>query len=412
MNAMKVLRSGPRKKTVLTSGHGSKVVDENGKEYLDLQSGCWSNVLGYANDELNDPIVEQIRTLTHVLAAFRTKEIDDAMDELSKALPPELSRVAFLSSGSEAVDLALKIACAATGKNGFVVNERGYYGATAYTLSVGVAGPTASYLPDPGPLYKVPAPLCNHCEHSNREDCAEFKCLDLLKTLVEEEIDDIAAIIYEPILGGGIFVPPIGYGAKLREYADALGVYLIANEVTTGGGKTGKMCAFMHDGIVPDILALGKAIGAGFPVSMVVTTEKVEKMCGGTLYHVQSHQNDALTGKVIQTMLQLLEKHELVKAAGEKGEYWLKELDRIKEELPVIVDVRGRGLMMGVELGMEYASEGLGIQDEMIEKGYLMDFHKASNTFRFFPPYIITFEEIDEFNKAFRETLDAHMYSM
>ena len=404
---MKVLKSGPRKKTVLTTGYGSKVVDENGKEYLDLQSGCWSNVLGYGNDELNAPVIEQIKKLGHVLAAFRTKEIEEAMDELKKVLPEELSRVAFLSSGSEVVDLALKIACAATGKNGLVVNERGYYGATAYTLSVGVAGPSAEYLPSPGPLYKLPPPLCNHCDHSNREECTDFKCLDLLRTLIEDGKDDIAAIVYEPILGGGILVPPIGYGAKLKEYADSLGVLLIANEVTTGGGKTGRLCAFMHDEIVPDILTLGKAIGAGFPVSMVVTTEIVEEMCGGNLYHVQSHQNDALTGKIIQTVLKVIEKHDLVKAAEEKGNYWAKELEKIKKEYPSIHDVRGRGLMFGVELSEEYAPKGGMIQNTMVEKGFLVDFHTASNTFRFFPPYVITLEEIDEFNKAFRETMES-----
>lgn len=407
MISMKVLKSGPRKKTVISGGYGSKVVDENGKEYLDLQSGCWSNVLGYGNDELNEPVIEQIRKLGHVMAAFKTKEIDEAMEELSKVLPSELNRVAFLSSGSEAVDLALKTACAATGKNGLVVNERGYYGATAYTLSAGVAGPSTPYLPDPGPLYKLPAPLCNHCEHSNREECTDFKCLDLLQTLVDEEKEDIAAIIYEPIIGGGIFVPPIGYGEQLREYADKLDVLLIANEVTTGAGKTGRMCAFMYDDVVPDILTLGKAIGGGFPVSMVLTTEKVEKMCKGTLYHVQSHQNDALTGKVIQTVLKVIEKHDLVKAAEEKGAYWRKELEKIKDDHPLILDIRGRGLMMGVELSEEHAKSGPKIQRIMLEKGYLMDYHVASNTFRFFPPYVITLDEIDGFNKDFRETIQS-----
>ena len=219
------------------------------------------------------------------------------------------------------------------------------------------------------------------------------------------EKDDIAAIIYEPILGGGIFEPPIGYGTKLREYADKLGVLLVANEVTTGAGKTGRWCAFMYDKIVPDILTLGKAIGAGFPVSLVLTTERVEEMCGGTLYHVQSHQNDALTGKVIQTVLKVIEKNDLVKAAEEKGSYWFHELEKIKEEHPIVGDIRGRGLMFGVELADNFAHMGSRIQEIMLEKGYLMDFHMASNTFRFFPPYIITYEEIDNFNKDFNETI-------
>lgn len=390
---------------MLKSGKGSKVYDEKGKEYLDLQSGYWCNVLGYGNSELNEPIIEQIRTLSNVMSAFQTDEIDGAMDELVKVLPPELNRVAFLNSGTEAVELALKMARAATGKGGMVVNERGYYGATSYTFSLGSAGLTADYLPDPGTVYRLQAPMCNHCEYSSRDECTEFKCLDILGELAEDGNKEIAAIVYEPILGGGILVPPIGYGGKLKEYADDLGALLIANEVTTGAGKTGRMFAHMFDDIIPDIMTLGKAIGGGFPVSVVVTTKKVEEMCGNKIYHVQSHQNDALSGKVVQTVLKVIREQGLVKAAEEKGRYWLGELGKLMHEVPVIIDVRGRGLMFGVELDEEYASKGLLIQNEMIEKGYLMDFHAASNTFRFFPPYVITLDEINGFNEAFKETL-------
>lgn len=390
---------------MLKSGKGSKVYDENGKEYLDLQSGYWCNVLGYGNPELNEPIVDQVRTLTNVMSAFQTDEIDAAMDELEKVLPPELNRVAFLNSGTEAVELALKMARAATGRGGMVVNERGYYGATSYTLGIGSTGLTADYLPDPGTVYRLPAPMCNHCEHSSRYECRDFNCLDMLGGLVNDGNKLVAAIIYEPILGGGIYVPPIGYGAKLREYADELGAMLIANEVTTGAGKTGKMFAHMYDGIIPDIMTLGKAIGGGFPVSVVVTTKRVEDMCGDKLHHVQSHQNDALSGKVVQMVLKIIREQDLVRVAGEKGRYWLGELRKIMKGHPMIIDVRGKGLMFGVELGKEYASKGALIQDMMIEKGYLMDFHAVSNTFRFFPPYVITMDEIDGFNEAFRETL-------
>ncbi len=392
----------------MKSGSGTRVVDENGKEYLDLQSGYWCNVLGYGNPEFNGPVVEQVLRLANVMSAFQTDEIDAAMDELSKVLPHELCKAAFLNSGSEAVDLALKIARAATGRGGMVVNERGYYGATAYTFAIGGAGVNANHLPDPGKVVRLPAPMCNQCENGSRENCKEFKCLDMLQELVDERNNEKAAIVYEPILGAGILVPPIGYGRKLREHAEELGALLIANEVTTGAGKTGRMFAHMYDEIIPDILTLGKAIGGGFPVSVVVTTEEVEQMCGNKLYHVQSHQNDALSGRVVQTVLKVIRENNLVKAAEEKGAYWMDVLELMMSDLPIIVDVRGRGLMFGVEIDARYASKGPEIQNEMIQKGYLMDFHVASNTFRFFPPYIITRDEINEFNEAFRETLSIY----
>ena len=405
---MRIWRCLPQRRTVLKRGNGSKVVDENGKVYLDLQSGYWCNVLGYGNPQFIEPIVEQMRTLNNVMSAFQTNEINGAMEELGKVLPPQLDRVAFLNSGSEAVDLALKIARAATGRGGVVVNESGYYGATAYTMSISISGAGVDYLPDPGVVYKVPAPLCNHCSFANRDNCKDFNCLDLLNKLVEEGNDEVAAIIYEPILGGGILVPPLGYGAKLREYADGLGALLIANEVTTGAGKTGRMFAHKYDDVTPDIMTLGKAIGGGFPVSVVVTNGRVEEMCGDKVYHVQSHQNDALSGRVVQTLLSVIRENDLVRVAEEKGAYWKERLEEIKQKLPIIVDVRGRGLMFGVEIDEKYASKGVEIQNTMIDKGYLMDFHTSTNTFRFFPPYVISLEEINGFNIVFKDTLSSY----
>jgi acetylornithine/succinyldiaminopimelate/putrescine aminotransferase len=155
-------------------------------------------------------------------------------------------------------------------------------------------------------------------------------------------------------------------------------------------------------------MTLGKAIGGGFPVSVVVTTGEVEDMCDDKVYHVQSHQNDALSGRVVQTLLSVIRENDFVRVAEEKGVYWMGKLEEMKRELPIIVDVRGRGLMFGVEIDENYASVGADIQNALIDKGYLMDFHTSTNTFRFFPPYVITYREINEFNKVFRMTISSY----
>ncbi|UCH57646.1 MAG: aspartate aminotransferase family protein [Candidatus Bathyarchaeota archaeon] len=389
----------------ITKGKDSTVWDSNGKPYLDLQSGYWCNVLGYGNPDLIEPVKEQITRLTNVMSAFRTEEVEVALSELERILPAELNRVAFLNSGSEAVDLALKIARAATWRTGMVVNDRGYYGATTYPFSLSWSGKDAPYLPDPGEVHRLPPPFCQSCEHGSREDCRDFKCLEHLQSLVDEGNDNIAAVMYEPIAGFGILVPPIGYGVKLREYADALDALLISEEVTTAPGKTGRWFGFQHDGIIPDILVLGKAIGSGFPVSVVVTFSEVEERCGNALRHVQSHQNDALTGRIVGTVISVIREQGLVEEAARKGEYWLNALKELMEEFPIIVDVRGRGLMFGVQLSQDHVKSGEIIQEKLLEEGYLMDFHSSSSTFRFFPPYVITYEEIDSFMAALRKTL-------
>ena len=147
------------KSTKLIKSEDCRVWDSNGNSYLDLQSGYWCNVLGYGNPDLIEPIKEQISRLVNVMSAFRTEEIDMALSELKLICPPELNRVAFLNSGSEAVDLALKMARAATSRTGMVVNQRGYYGATSYTLALSGVGLHATYLPDPGDVHRIPAPL-------------------------------------------------------------------------------------------------------------------------------------------------------------------------------------------------------------------------------------------------------------
>ncbi len=403
---MRVWKTLSMRDTVMTRSEGCRVWGTEGNSYLDLQSGYWCNVLGYGNPDLTEPVKNQIDRLVNVMSAFRTEEVELALQEMEKVLPPTLNRAAFLNSGSEAVDLALKMARAATGRTGVVVNERGYYGATSYPFSLSWPGMSAPYLPDPGEVHRLPPPLCQSCEHGSREDCSGFKCLEWLQRLVDEGNTNIAAVMYEPVFGAGILVPPIGYGERLREYADALGALLISEEVTTAPGKTGRWFAYQHDGIEPDILVLGKAVGAGFPVSVVVTTEEVEERCRDSLLHVQSHQNDAFSGRVVATVLSIIRQQGLVEQAAEKGEYFIDALRELMEEHPFIVDVRGRGLMFGVELDDGHAHLGTVIQDRLFEKGYLMDYHASTRTFRFFPPYVISYGEIDSFIADLRETLD------
>ena len=390
---MQLWRTGPQRAIVLVKGEGNYVFDEEGKSYLDLQSGYWCNVLGYGNPEFIEPMQEQVGRLTNVMSAFRTEEINEAMKQLSKVLPSELNRISFLNSGSEAVDLALKMARGATGKSGLVVNERGYYGATAYTFALCGAGRDADYLPDPGELHILPPPTCERCEDRSVDGC-NWRCLEPLQKLVDTDNKNIASIVYEPVIGAGIFVPQIGYGEQLKEYAEKLGALLISNEVTVSPAKTGKWFAHQYDMVVPDILTLGKAIGCGFPVSITITTGEVEDMCKGKLYHVQSHQNDALSGRAVATIIQSITKNGYVEQCAEKGEQFLKAFKKIKNELASVSEVRGRGLLLAVQLSDEYVEYGEDIQWKLIDKGYLMDFHKASSSFRFFPPFTITYDMV------------------
>ncbi len=314
---MRTWRTNPVETLTVTRGAECWVFDADGKPYLDLLSGTWCNVLGYGHPRWQEAISEQVSKLAHVGPQFLTEEVERALNALAEVLPPALTRAVLLNTGSEAVELALKMARAATGAHEVAVVERSYYGATICALSLSEAGRGAPYLPAPEWLHRLPAPFCARCPLGRSEPCADgFPCLDPLERLAEEAERGnrrIAAVLFEPVLAnGGVIVPPIGYGARLRALATCCGALLVTDEVTTGLGRTGRWLGCEHEGIVPDILILGKALGAGLPVAAVATTEDVEARCQGVLTHIQSHQNDPFSARVAATVISVLKEERLI----------------------------------------------------------------------------------------------------
>lgn len=396
------------KTVTITHGKACTVWDTSGKSYLDLLSGTWCSVLGHGHPRWISAIREQVSKLTHTGAAFLTTEINAALSKLKEILPAQLNRGVFLNTGSEAVELALKMARAAAGADGIVAVEQGYYGATSYALALSEAGRSAHYLPSPGSIYRLPTPNCQRCPIGLPHPCTgneKFPCLDTLAELAEESDKPIAAVLYEPVMGGGIFAPPIGYGARLRQLTSRCNALLIAEEVTTGMGRTGRWFGFQHENIVPDIVVIGKAIGAGLPISAVITTDDVEVRCQGTLSHIQSHQNDPFSGGIAAAVISILQEEHLVEKAAERGNYLLEGLKELQASSPCIGDVRGRGAMVGVELHQDWANQGEEISQQLLKAGFIIDYKSLTSTLRLFPPFIISNREINAFLQAFKKVL-------
>lgn len=408
--SMRIWETHPMSKMTLMGGDGSTVWDSEGKPYLDLLSGTWSSVLGHKHPRWVQAVQEQATGLVHTGPAFASAEVSDAMARFEEILPPSLNRMVLLNTGSEAVELSLKMARAATGRDVIAVNENGYYGATTYALALSEAGRKAEYLSRIGEgILRLPSPDCGPCSAECRSSCeGALHCLDALRELAEAGDTSVAAILYSPVLGNGIIVPPPGYGAQLRELATRLGAVLIAEEVTTGLGRTGRWFGFEHEAIVPDILVIGKAIGAGLPIAAVVTTEEVERRCRGILAHVQSHQNDPFSGRMAATVISTILDERLVEAAAERGETLMDGLRQIQGRGTWIHEVRGRGLMIGAEMTPEYAAQGPSIKHALLEAGFIVDYHLSTSTFRFFPAYVITSQEISAFLSAFEDILRTH----
>ncbi len=407
---MRIWRTHSLEDVAFTRAQRCRVYDSDGKDYLDLLGGTWCSVLGHGHPEVQAAISEQVSRLPHVGPPFVTEEIRRALDRLSEILPSALNCAVFLNTGSEAIELALKMARAATGCERLAVVERSYYGATISALSLSEAGRGASYLPVSPGLVRLPAPDCGRCPAGCSKPCeGAFPCLDGLERLaaeIENGGPGIAAVLYEPVLANaGVLVPPLGYGARLRELTSRCRALLVDDEVTTGLGRTGRWFAFEHEGIVPDIVVLGKAIGGGLPVSVVATTERVEVCCQGLLTHVQSHQNDPLSGRIAATVISILQRDGLVEQAAQRGRIFLERLRGLQRKTRCIREVRGRGLMIGVELAPEFAKQGSEVARRLRDAGFLVNFQPQSAAFRLFPPYVISEEEIAAFVAAFAEIL-------
>jgi 2,2-dialkylglycine decarboxylase (pyruvate) len=380
--------------------------DDRGKAYLDLLAGCWCTVLGHGHPRLVEAIREQSATLTHSGPRFLSDQIHGALASLAEILPPALDRAVFLNTGSEAVELALKMARAATEADAVVVVERSFYGDTTYAFALSEAGRNIAWLPTVGDVIRVPAPRCRQCPVGDTWPCGDFRCLDELRALAARGHQRVAAVIFEPVLASaGMIVPPLGYGARLRDLATQLSAVFIAEEVTTGMGRTGRWFAFEDDKIQPDILVLGKALGGGLPVAAVVTTTAVETLAASKLVHMQSHQNDPFSGRIAATVMSILKEEGLVERVAEVGDYLMAGLRDIQSRRACIADVRGRGLMLGIELERELAREGEEVARRLLEAGFVVNYQLHNASFRLFPPYVILREEIDAFLSEFDSAL-------
>ncbi len=406
MLPMHVWQTNAFENVVFTRAEGCTVWDDRGRSYLDLLAGCWCAVLGHGHPRLIESIQKQASTLIHAGPPFLADQVHRGLAKLAEILPPELERAVFLNTGSEAVELALKMARAATGADAMVIVERSFYGDTTYALSLSEVGREMGWLPELGAVLRVPAPDCRNCPVGAEWPCGQFPCLDPLRELADRRNRPVAAVIFEPVLANaGIIVPPPGYGARLRYLAARVGGLFIAEEVTTGTGRTGRWFAFERDEVVPDILVIGKALGAGLPVSAVVTTAEVEERCGGKSPHMQSHQNDPLSGCVAATVITIMQEEGLVERAAAMGEYLLAGLRQLQSRQTCIADVRGRGLMTGIELEAACSSRGAAVARDLLAAGFIVNYQPHNAAFRLFPPYTITERQIDGFLDAFETTL-------
>lgn len=397
------------------SGRGAVLRDEDDREYLDFLAGIGVASLGYSHPEYVRVLSEQLSRIT--VGSFTSERRSSWVNRLAAVTPKGLDRVMLYSSGAEAVEAAVRLAKSRTKKFELVGFWGGFHGKTGGIL--GVLG--ESFKHELGPLmpglYSSPYPDAYRCplKASGEHDCAAH-CLEFLRDLIRRTTTGaLCGIIVEPIQGtAGNIIPAPGFLKGLRELTRELGCLLICDEMITGFGRTGKMWGCDHEGVVPDIMTIGKGMAGGFPVAGVVSTTEIasSKPWANPSGSSSSYGGNPFASAACDATLSVILKEGLVENSRRVGEALLKRLSAMADRFPWIGRVQGRGLMIGVDLVEDRKTRAplsgsitRELFDEALKRGLLSMCYNPN--IRINPPLVITMEEAMRGADIFEESLAA-----
>jgi 4-aminobutyrate aminotransferase-like enzyme len=399
----------PASPVIITKARGTRLHDANGRQILDFTSGQMSSLLGHSHPEIVEVVRKYVGELDHLLSNMITEPVVDLAERLARILPAPLEKSFFLNTGSETTEAAIKMAKCATGKFEIVAFSASYHGLTqgsgSATYSAGRrnGGPAM-----PGQIV-FPAPYAYRSPFRKTDGSYDWETeLEFGWAMVDRQsVGSLAAFIMEPILStGGVLEPPKGYLQRMAQECKKRGMLLIMDEAQTGVGRTGQMFAFEFDGVVPDILALSKTLGCGLPLASVTTTAAVEQGCrDANFLWLTTHLNDPLTAAVGAKVLEIVERDNICQKAAERGAQLRAGLHKLQDRYWCIGDVRGRGLLQGIEIISERGTKAPGadlgqeISEVAMESGLscnVVNLPGMGGVFRLAPPVTVTASEIDE----------------
>ncbi|ANH67785.1 aspartate aminotransferase family protein [Mitsuaria sp. 7] len=390
---------------IIERARGSFVHDADGRAILDFTSGQMSSLLGHGHPEIAAVIADRAANLDHLFSGMLSRPVVDLATKLAEVAPQGLERSLLLSTGAEANEAALKLAKLYTGKYEIVGFAQSWHGMTGAAASATYCAGRKGYGPASVGSFAIPAPNPYRPRFGGADDWQAE--LDYAFDLIDRQSSgNLAAFIAEPILSsGGLIDLPVGYLRALQTKCRERGMLLILDEAQTGVGRTGMMFACERDGVSPDILTLSKTLGAGIPLSAVLTTAEIEERCHerGFLFYT-THVSDPLPAAVGLKVLEIVERDGLVERARVAGARLETGLRALQREFDCIGDVRGRGLLLGVEIvrsqaGKEAAPElGAAITRACMAHGLSMNIVQLplmGGVFRIAPPLTVSDEEID-----------------
>lgn len=375
---MKMLKFYQDRGLNIVKGKDQYVWDNQGNKYLDLHAGHGVAFLGHNNKTIIEYLKKQMEEIITLTPAFDTPIREEMLKELDTIKPENLDNVFLLNSGSEAIELSIKISRKITKRKKIIAFKNSFHGRTMGALAVTW-----------NKKYREPfEPLIEPVEF------LEYNSLDSLKKIS----DDVAAVIVEPVQGeGGVIPAKREFMKALREITEKTGSLLIIDEVQTGFGRTGKIWAYQHFDIKPDILTAGKAIGGGFPVSAVFLPDWIsEKLEEGD--HGSTYGGNPLATAAVTAACKVLKSENVPEQAREKGELFIKMLKEKLEDFKSVREIRGLGLMIGIDLRFNPSTAIKILQDEKV-----LSLKAGLTVIRFLPPYLITQYDMEWASNAARK---------
>jgi len=399
---------------VADRAEGSYIYTDDGKKLLDFTSGIGVTNTGHCHPKVVEAIREQAGLFLHAQANIVIhKPMLQLIEELRKIVPPSIDSFYFANSGAEALENAVKIAKAATGRQNIIVFNGSFHGRTHATMALTTSktGYRTGFGPLPAGIFVTPFPYAFRLGMS--EEKASAYALEQLEYLLVSQTapKDTAAILIESVLGeGGYVVPPASFMKGLREICDKHGIMLIFDEVQSGFGRTGKWFAFEHFGVVPDIITAAKGLASGMPLSGVFSrTDIMKKLDVGSIGGTYGGNAVACAAGV--ATIKAMRDEKMLENATERGIQLVTGLRKLQEEYPQIGDVRGQGLMIGTEFIVDGTqAKAKPMVKQIIQAAEKSDLLLLScgtydNVIRWIPPLNVTSEQISDGLKIFGEAL-------
>lgn len=381
----------------MARGTGCTLIDEDGNQYIDFLAGIGVGSIGHCHPRYVEALKRQVERLT--FGSFTTETRARFLELLATTTPAGLTRIQMFSGGAEAVEAALRLAKAATGKHEVIAFWGGFHGKTGGVL--GLLG--SEFKHRLGPFlpgqYLSPYADCYRCPLKLRYPECGIACAEYLRDVIRYQTGgEIAAILVEPIQGtAGNVVPPEGFLKAVQAVARDHDALLIVDEMLTGFGRTGAMWGCDHDGVIPDVMTIGKGMGGGFPASAVISTDEItaRKPWSNPSASSSSYGGNPLAAAASLAALEIILEEGLVKNAERVGKVMLAGLHALKEKYRCVGEVRGKGLMLGIELVRDRGTkEPLGktvtqaLYQECLGRGLVAMAY--SNVIRINPPLVIT----------------------